>query len=387
MQLRQKTTILFFFFGFLIFVVIGSILSVMFWSRPTKSSALNRELVIRDAITIAEFGSKNNISTNVLEKIFKLQSKSDLNKKIADLNLSQDEFASLLKKGLVLQAEYESKNWNKIFIKFLLWIVFLAIIFFLFLHNKIVPQLRKRLYFIAVVGFGIVLGSDPSPMGTIKDAIVLFGKDQLIFFPRLVALTVFLVLVVLANKFICSWGCQLGTLQDYIFRLNREPNDKKGILKQVKPPFLLTNTIRIIFFIIIILAAVLWSVDIVEPIDPFKIFNPLKLGIIGIIFIGIILIASLFIYRPWCHCFCPFGLVGWIFEKVSLYKINVTYETCIACEQCAKACPSTVMAAILKQNHTIPDCFACGTCINTCPTKSIRFELKKRNQPPVGKFK
>jgi hypothetical protein len=24
---------------------------------------------------------------------------------------------------------------------------------------------------------------------------------------------------------------------------------------------------------------------------------------------------------------CPFGLVGWIVEKVSLFKINVNYQT------------------------------------------------------------
>lgn len=384
LQPHRKITLS--FLGILIFVIIGSLYSVWLWNKLTAPKTLNQELVVRKDISIAEVGQDNNISPKVLLKIFNLSSKSDLNKKISELRLSQDEVVSILKKGLALQAEYESKNWYKISAKFLLWFIFLALVFSLFLQNKITPRLRKRLYFIAIVGFGIILGSDPSPMGTVKDAIVLFGKDHVIFFPRLVALTVFLILVVLANKFICSWGCQLGTLQDYIFRLNRDGRDQKGIVKQVKPPFFLTNTIRILFFIIIIITAVFGAVDIVEPIDLFKIFNPLKLGIIGIIFVGVILITSLFIYRPWCHCFCPFGLVGWIFEKISLYKITVTYETCIACEQCAKACPSTVMAAILKQDRIIPDCFSCGTCINTCPTKSIRFEQKQRIKPPVGKF-
>ncbi len=69
-------------------------------------------------------------------------------------------------------------------------------------------------------------------MGTIKDAIALFGAKGVIFPPRMIALTVFLLLVVLANKFICAWGCQVGTLQDLIFRLNRNKLDTKGSLRQ-----------------------------------------------------------------------------------------------------------------------------------------------------------
>ena len=109
--------------------------------------------------------------------------------------------------------------------------------------------------------------------------------------------------------------------------------------------------------------------------------------IFGVIFVGILLILSLFIYRPWCHLFCPFGLVGWLVEKASRISISVDYETCIACQKCATACPSTVMGAILKQDKkTIPDCFACYTCRDVCPTESIRFSTRKRTFPPPGHF-
>ncbi len=97
-------------------------------------------------------------------------------------------------------------------------------------------------------------------------------------------------------------------------------------------------------------------------------------------------IAALFVYRPWCHLFCPFGLVGWLTEKVSIYKINVDYDACTACEVCAKACPSTVMNAILKQEQTIPDCFACGSCIDVCPVNAVHVQSGKRNATPAGKF-
>jgi polyferredoxin len=223
-------------------------------------------------------------------------------------------------------------------------------------------------------------------MGTIKDAIVLLAKSGAIFPPRAIALTLFLIFVFVANKFICTWGCQFGTLQDFIFRLNRDSKDRQGRIRQFKPPFILTNTIRVVFLAAFTLVAFLWKVDFVELIDPFKIFNPSKMILAGGIFVGVLSIASLFIYRPWCHFFCPFGLAGWIVEKVSLVKIKVNYETCIACEACAKACPSTVMNVILKRERLIPDCFSCATCIETCPTSSISFESGKRNKPPAGKF-
>lgn len=253
-------------------------------------------------------------------------------------------------------------------------------------RNAITPKLRKMLLLASVLIFGVILGSDPSPMGTVKDAIVMWGKDHIIFPPRLVAFIVFALMVVLANKFICSWGCQFGTLQDLLFRLNRNAKDSSGIIKQWKLPFVLTNGVRIMFFLAITIFAVVGSADLVGPIDPFKIYSPMSMGIVGAAFVIVMLVLSLFIYRPWCHLFCPFGLMGWMLERFSIYKIKVNYDTCIACEACAKACPSTVMGAILKQDRTIPDCYSCGTCQATCPTKSISFDNGHRTAPPDGKF-
>jgi polyferredoxin len=130
-----------------------------------------------------------------------------------------------------------------------------------------------------------------------------------------------------------------------------------------------------------------WALDIIEIVDPFKFYNPSVPGFWGIFFIVFLFALSLFIYRPWCHLFCPFGLIGWFAEKISVFKIAVNYDTCIACKTCAKACPSNVMDSILRRENVIPDCFSCATCINVCPTDSIEFKSGKRNRPPVDKFK
>lgn len=70
--------------------------------------------------------------------------------------------------------------------------------------------------------FGIILGADPAPMGTIKDAVVLFGISGIIFPPRIIAFVVMMTgAIFIADKFLCSWGCQAGVYQVLLFRLNR----------------------------------------------------------------------------------------------------------------------------------------------------------------------
>jgi polyferredoxin len=341
---------------------------------------------IEPKMTVDEFGKEHGLDRQVLKKIFELQSQNDLGKQVTDFGMNEELLSKKVNQALAIMAEHASKNWKKILLKGGLWIVFLATVFFLLRKRKVAAKNRKLIYIAALSIFGIILGSDPSPMGTVKDAVILLGSKGVIFPPRLIAFVIFILMVILANKFICSWGCQVGTLQDFIFRLNRDPKDTKALFGQIKVPFVITNSIRVIFFLFLTFAAFVWATDIVEPIDPFKTFKPQTIGIAGGLFISIIFIASLFVYRPWCHFFCPFGLFGWLAEKISIFKIKVDYDKCISCMACSKACPSTVMDAILKQDKIIPDCFSCGTCIQICPVNAISFTHGKRRKPPVGKF-
>ncbi|MCF7955283.1 MAG: 4Fe-4S binding protein [Phycisphaerae bacterium] len=369
-----------------ILVVSGSLISSRLWSGKAEYIPEDTEIILQDDMTVAEFGKANNLDRKVLKSIFGLQSPSDLQNKVADFGISAEQLNKKVNQSVAIQTEHATKNWFKIPLKGGLWIAFLSIVFVLLRKGKITARSRKIIYITAIVLFGVFLGSDPSPMGTVKDAVVLFGSKGVIFPPRLIAFGVFMLMVIVANKFICSWGCQLGTLQDLIFRLNRNSKDTKGLIGQIKVPFVISNSIRILFFIALTAVAFLWATDIVEHIDPFKIFKPKVIGFIGGAFIALILIAGLFIYRPWCHFFCPFGLVSWIAEKVSIFKIQVDYDKCISCQACSKACPTNVMNTILKQNGITPDCFSCGTCIETCPEKAISFKTGKRQPPPEGKF-
>lgn len=370
----------------IVFIIALSSFSSSIWKKQAEKVKAPETLIIKEEMTLKEFGKANDLPDDVIFEIFQLKSKEYLNNKLLDYG-SPEKITALVAKELALKAEHASKNWIQILIKFGLWFFFLTAVFFTFRKRKVSLKLRRYTLLAAVVIFGIIMGSDPSPMGTVKDAIHLFGASGVIFPPRLIAMAVFLLMVFAANKYICSWGCQFGTLQDLVYNINKSGDGKTPIGKKFKIPFVITNSIRFLFLIVFIFAAFLWKSDIIEPVDPFKIYNPSYIGLAGGIFIAIILIISLFIYRPWCHLFCPFGLFGWIVEKTSRNKISVDYTTCIACLKCAAACPSTVMGAILKRDKiTIPDCFACYTCRDVCPTGSIKFSTRKRLIPPENHF-
>ena len=377
------------FITFLAVLVVAfglSVISVKLWGGKAEKSPEVGLMAIEPDMTLGQFAQANNLPNPVLKEIFQLKTKADLDRPLSDYGTA-DEIRAKLNREMALTREAESKNWVKIPLKFGLWLVSLLSLFLFLRKRKLNGAFRKWLLFISLLVFGVALGSDPGPMGTVKDAIHLYGKAGVIFPPRMVALGVFLLSVFLANKYICAWGCQAGTLQDLIFRINQGERQKAVFGRQIKLPFVFTNTVRVLFLGVFTVAAFRWGTDIIDPIDPFKVYKPMMLGLSGGIFVALLLLASLFVYRPWCHLFCPFGLAGWLVEKISRVRISVDYGTCIACEKCARVCPSTVMGAILKRDKkTIPDCFSCYACVAACPTGAVRFSARKRTLPPAGHF-
>ena len=127
-----------------------------------------------------------------------------------------------------------------------------------------------------------------------------------------IALVFFVVLAIIGNKLICGWACPFGALQELIYSL---PILRK--VKQWKAPFWLTNTIRGGLFCVVLLF--LFGIVggrkgfvIYHYLNPFNLFNLDFDHWMILLTVVVFLTLAFFVYRPFCHLICPFGLVSWI---------------------------------------------------------------------------
>jgi len=334
-----------------------------------KVNAENQDkiaLQLDTSATIFKIAADNGLPAEKLTKGFKLRPEQS-RQTLAEAGIPLEQAQKVIRRLKVLQNTENAKNWKQIVSKFGLWILALIAATLLLARKK--TSTKLRLFWLAGTAllFGFIYGSDPNPMGTIKDAVVLLGKEGVVFPPRLIAAVVFLLMVFVSNKAICGWGCHFGALQDLLHFIP---------FKKIKLPFWLTNSIRLAVFGSIVLLAFAWGLDWVGEIDPFKLFNVSNwaLGLAGMIFAASILMLSLFFYRPWCQLFCPFGLAGWMVEQISLLRPRINREGCLKCQKCVGVCPTQAMDGIYHDKKFRADCFACGQCISQCPAQVINWK-------------
>jgi len=161
------------FFVLILFIVLStSAVSSRLWAGKEELQTVNIALTVSEGMTVAEFGQKHDLSRKMLRKVFNLTSQDDLKKQVADFGMNEALLSRKVNQVLAIQAEHESRNWFKIPLKGLLWIIFLFAVFNLIRKGKITARNRKWIYMTAVGVFGIILGSDPSPMRTVKDVIL-----------------------------------------------------------------------------------------------------------------------------------------------------------------------------------------------------------------------
>lgn len=93
----------------------------------------------------------------------------------------------------------------------------------------------------------------------------------------------------------------------------------------------------------------------------------------------VILVWSLWVYRPFCKYLCPLGAIyGW-FNPFALSRFQMDKEACIDCKKCKAACPMDI-PVYAKPNSA--ECIKCGKCLQACPTDCIEVALwaKKKDE-------
>lgn len=186
------------------------------------------------------------------------------------------------------------------------------------------------------------------------------------------------LLSVLFGPVFCGWVCPLGTVQEWVGKLG-----KKFFKRRYNHfvPAKLDSVLRYARYAI--LAWVLYVTAtsgtlIFASYDPyFALFNfwSTEVAPSALIVLGITLLLSVFVERPWCKYACPYGAVLGITNLFRVFSIKRAESTCKADGACSIMCPMNIEVDTVKtvRDHQCISCLEC-TSEAICPVaKTVLF--------------
>ncbi|PKP27412.1 MAG: hypothetical protein CVU02_03515, partial [Bacteroidetes bacterium HGW-Bacteroidetes-19] len=250
-------------------------------------------------VTEPSTGSENSEFEDVSNNEFEEVSTDEFQETSTDSNLvstSTEEIEKVTVSSINIERYYPT------FIRFAILFIFLAIIS-IFYQTKWIHYFRYPILLASLIYFGFILGGCPCILVMFNDTLLLVsGNLSLLVYP--VILLIIILLTILFGKIWCGWLCHLGALQEFLFR-----NPRMQLLRSKKAQKVLHITQRAIF-----LALGIWiliaQINIVCTYDPFiKIFTLSASGWLAYILVGVLILSSLLIYRPFCRAICPVGML------------------------------------------------------------------------------
>ena len=360
-------------------VVITSALALFIKYHPFDKE---EKIAVRGEMHIRHIAERNDVPIDALIPLLPPEKRTDrvttllnLHKPVKELGLAKDEIANAVR-----TAQAEGFPTNDV-LRYVLWSVWLLAAGCLLLRGKNLRRIRIVWLVATLALFGLLLGAAPNPM----EAVVKFHKllkavpgNPVIFV--VLNLAIFALLSVIGAKMLCSWGCQLGALQESLYNI---PVLKK-LKRKFKLPFATTIAVRItVYLLFLVLFFKLLNINQGGPgsilyhhLNMFKIYEFYDLALFTLLLIPFVLVASLVVFRPFCQLVCPFGLYSWLLESVAIYRVRkVNPDGCDGCRKCEEVCPTDAMKAINNgaRKRFLPDCWSCGSCIDACPQEALRF--------------
>lgn len=234
-------------------------------------------------------------------------------------------------------------------------------------------SLRSLFLVSSIVILGFYQGACPCPISSLQHtAFFILGNP--VKWNSLVLFLGLLPLAYLFGRVFCGWICPLGALQEFVFT-----SSGFKLLQGYKAQQIMRK-IRIIAFVALIIQVSITQTNLFKKIDPFAaIYNFYSPSVTGWILAGLLVISSVFIYRPFCKTICPVGLLlGWI-SKIPGASLLGTTGNCISCANCSNNCK---IRAITHDNETSivqnEECIRCGACITGCKRNAMSFFLNNK---------
>ena len=187
----------------------------------------------------------------------------------------------------------------------------------------------------------------------------------------LVLAGIVLISAVLFGPLFCGWVCPFGTFQDWIGKLGKKLF-KKRYGKII--PKTLDQVLRYLRYVVLIWVVVMTAKSatlIFADYDPYyALFNfwTGEVAITGYVTLGLVILLSLIVPRPFCRYACPMGALIGMTNWFRIFPVRRKAATCIDCGACDRACP---MGISVSTGERVRDhqCISCMECTSeaACP--------------------
>lgn len=183
----------------------------------------------------------------------------------------------------------------------------------------------------ALLYFGFYREGCICPIGAIQNVtLAIFDPSYVLPLTALLFFVIPLVFTLFYGRTFCAGVCPLGAIQDLVaFRPIELPKWLQKVLGMI--PYLYLG--------LAVLYAATRSEFLICRYDPFVGFFRFDAHFQMLLLGGLFLLVGVFVARPYCRFFCPYGvLLGWM-STFSKKHMSITPTDCIQCKLCASSCP------------------------------------------------
>lgn len=194
---------------------------------------------------------------------------------------------------------------------------------------------RQGLIWMAVFSmayFGFFREGCICSVGSVQNvSLALFNADYSIPITALAFFLIPLVFALFFGRVFCAGVCPLGAIQELTgIRPVKLPKTVEAVMTSI--PF--------VYLALAVLFSAMKSEFIICRYDPFIGIYRLDAPYTMIIFGVLLLIAGIFLNRPYCRYLCPYGVLLGIFSRFAGRHLTITPAECTNCRLCEEdACP------------------------------------------------
>jgi polyferredoxin len=229
-------------------------------------------------------------------------------------------------------------------------------------------RLRPALLLVSLALFGFLQMACPRPTGALE-LLVLGLVNRSPSSANALKLGLLVGLVLIFGRYFCGFICPNGAMQELLFRPKlklRVPSRLDRALRLVK----------VAAAAALLAAPLFWSYRLVSSLEPFKVVFNLKGHPALVGFLGLVLLGSIFVSRPFCRWLCPIAALLGLAARLSLCRPRLAAWRCNACTACSRACPVEAIrieetAAGRVARLAAGECISCTECVAACARGAV----------------